>query len=67
MRSYLEMTPCERIRYYKKEISRMTPPKSFRERILLETFRQLVSENLPLCGEQASNDADGLFGDLVSS
>jgi hypothetical protein len=49
MRNYREMSPCERVNYYRREIRRMTPPTTERDRLLLETFRQLLMENEPLC------------------
>ncbi len=55
MRDYRTMSPCERIVYYRREILRMTPPHTQRERLLIETFRRLLTENEPLC---SSGSAD---------
>jgi len=45
------MAPCERIRYYQGQIRRMTPPRSERESLLIETFRYLIFENEALCDD----------------
>ena len=55
MRDYREMSPCERIDYYRQQIVDMLPPRSSREHLLIKVFRQLISENEPLC-ERAGGD-----------
>jgi hypothetical protein len=54
MMDYRRMSPCERVAYYRKRIRLLTPPRSTRENLLIETFRAIVQENEILCrrGEQ---------------
>ncbi len=59
MHDYRTMTPCERFTYYGREIRRLTPPGTRRERLLIEVFRVLVAENEPLC---APDNTDGQTG-----
>jgi hypothetical protein len=54
MRNYREMTPCERIAYYRDKIHGFSRPYNSREQLLIETFRQLITENEILCTQQSS-------------
>jgi hypothetical protein len=52
MRDYRTMSPCERVLYYRREIRRLTPARTQRERMLADTFRRLLTENEPLCDQK---------------
>jgi hypothetical protein len=49
MRDYRQMSPCERVTYYRECIRRLTPPRSARDDLLIETFRSILRENESLC------------------
>jgi hypothetical protein len=49
MKKYQDMAACERISYYRDRIRDMTPPRSERERLLIDTFLYLIAENESLC------------------
>jgi hypothetical protein len=53
MRDYRTMSPCERVQYYRREIRRLTPARTQRERMLADTFRRLLTENEPLCDQKS--------------
>ena len=58
MRDYREMSPCERINYYRRQIWQMTPSSSHREDLLIKVFHQLIIENEPLCDRSQPSDSD---------
>lgn len=59
MHDYRTMSPCERVTYYGREIRRLTPPRTQRERLLIEVFRILVVENEPLCVQDTTDEQEG--------
>jgi hypothetical protein len=52
------MTPCERVIYYRNEIHRLSEHHDARERLLIETFKQLITENEVLCRQKTSFPPD---------
>lgn len=52
MRNYRDMTPCERVAYYRGKIHSFSQPYDSHEILLIETFRQLITENEILCKQQ---------------
>ena len=54
MRDYRKMSPCERVTYYRQKICQLSPPKSSRDVLLIETLQRLVEENVPPCGGKVS-------------
>jgi hypothetical protein len=59
MRDYRTMSPCERVVYYRREIRRLTPPRTQRDRMLIETFQQLLTENETSCPQQSVSERGG--------
>jgi hypothetical protein len=52
MRDYRNMTPCERIRYYRARLREIERDESRRGDVLAKTFHRLIQENLRECEDE---------------
>jgi hypothetical protein len=53
MKDYREMSPCERVTYYRERIRSLSVPLSSRHNLLRQTFLAILRENEALCSDAA--------------
>lgn len=49
MRDYRDMSPCERVRYYRQRLTELVSTRRNRIGVLQGTFKKLIEENLREC------------------